>query len=140
MKSDFNIDDYPLMENAADKIQTNNGRPLSEISMDNVVSGELSADDIRINAQTLMSQAKIARQAGLHQLAANLTRAAELTAVPNASLLQMYEMLRPGRSNYQELITLAATLQEQFDAFETARFVREAADVYQARGLLRREA
>lgn len=140
MTEDKTIDDYPLMKNGAGTIRTNNGRPLSEITMENVESGELSAEDMRIDAQTLLSQARIAREAGLPQLAANLTRAAELTAVPNKSLLQMYEMLRPGRSNYQELTALASMLEEQFNALENGRLVREAADVYQARGLLRREA
>jgi propanediol dehydratase small subunit len=68
-----------------------------------------------------------------------LTRASELTAVPNAALLEMYEMLRPGRSTFEQLKTLATTLEEQFNAKENARLVREAADVYRARGLLRRE-
>ena len=140
MTDEINIDDYPLMANAADSIETNNGRPLSEITMENVEKGELSLADLRIHAQTLRRQATIARQAGMPQLAANLTRAAELTAVPNATLLQMYEMLRPGRSSYQELMALASALEEQFQALENARFVREAAAVYQDRGLLRREA
>jgi propanediol dehydratase small subunit len=107
--------------------------------MENVESGVLSAEDIQIDAQTLLGQAKIARREGLLQLAANLTRAAELTAVPNETLLEMYEMLRPGRSSFEKLMALATTLEEQFNAGENARFVREAAAVYRARGLLRRE-
>lgn len=134
-----NNDDYPAMEQAADAIQTSSGRRLAEISMENIESGDLAAEDMRIDAQTLLAQAKIARQAGLSQLATNFARAAELTAVPNSTLLEMYEMLRPGRSSFDELTTLATILEEQFSASENARLVREAADVYLARGLLRRE-
>lgn len=134
-----NNDDYPAMEQAADAIQTSSGRRLAEISMENIESGDLAAEDMRIDAQTLLAQAKIARQAGLSQLATNFARAAELTAVPNSTLLEMYEMLRPGRSSFDELTILATILEEQFSASENARLVREAADVYLARGLLRRE-
>jgi propanediol dehydratase small subunit len=130
---------YPMMEHAFGTIRTSNGRRLTEITMDNVESGALSAEDMQIDAQTLLGQAKIARRAGLLQLAANLTRAAELTAVPNEKLLEMYEMLRPGRSSLEQLMALATRLEEQFNARENARFVREAAAVYRARGLLRRE-
>ncbi len=132
-------DKYPMMEHALGTIRTSNGRRLTEITMENVETGALSADDIQVDAQTLLGQAKIARRAGLLQLAANLTRAAELTAVPNETLLEMYEMLRPGRSSFEELTALAATLEEQFNAWENARLVHEAAAVYRARGLLRRE-
>ena len=131
---------YPLMDHAADAIRTSNGRRLSEITMENVASGDLSAEDIRIDTQTLLSQAKIARDSSLAQLADNLTRASELTAVPNETLLEMYEMLRPGRSSFEQLMALAATLEDQFNAGENARMVREAATVYRARRLLRREA
>jgi propanediol dehydratase small subunit len=68
---------------------------------------------------------------------ANLVRAAELTAVPNAELLRMYDKVRPGRSTYDEMIALANTLADQYGAVETASFVREAAEVYRARNLLR---
>lgn len=131
-------DKYPMMEHALGSVRAMNGRRLAEITMENVESGDLSAADIRIDAQTLLGQAEIARRAGLLQLAANLTRAAELTAVPNEALLEMYQMLRPGRSSFQQLMALATTLEEQYNAGENARLIRESATVYQARGLLRR--
>jgi propanediol dehydratase small subunit len=130
---------YPMMLHAAGAIRTSNGRRLTEITMENVESGVLSAEDMGIDAQTLLGQAKIARQAGLSQLATNLTRAAELTAVPNATLLEMYEMLRPGRSSFKELTVLATTMEEQFNAKENANLIREAAAVYRERGMLKRE-
>lgn len=129
---------YPLIEHAADILQAASGRNLSDITLEAAAAGELSADDLRIKAETLHAQAEIARQSGFTQLAANLTRAAELTAVPNEELLQMYDMLRPRRSTFEELSTLAATLEGKYNAPENARLVREAASVYQTRGLLKK--
>ena len=130
---------YPLMEHAAETLQTAQGRRLSEVTLEAAAAGNLSASDLQTNAETLQAQAEIARRAGYGQLAANLSRAAELTVVPNEELLQMYEMLRPGRATFEELINLAETLENTYNASGNARFVREAASVYQARGLLRRE-
>ena len=130
---------YPLMEHASETLQAANGRRLSEITLEAASANNLSAADLRISADTLRAQAEIARQAGYRQLAENLFRAAELTGVPNEELLQMYEMLRPKRATFEELIALAATLEEKYGASENARFVREAALVYQTRDLLRRE-
>jgi propanediol dehydratase small subunit len=129
---------YPLMENAADTLESASGRKLTDITLEAVSAGELDISDLQIQADTLRAQADIARQAGFHQLAANLARAAELTAVPNADVLRMYEQLRPGRASYEELSALADLLEQRYHATETARMVREAATVYQARGLLKR--
>lgn len=129
---------YPLMDHAGDALRAANGRPLVEITLEAAQKGELSAGDLRISAETLHAQAEIARQAGYTQLAANLTRAAELTTVPNEELLKMYELLRPRRCTFEELLELAGTLEKTYHAPENARLVRQAAAVYQARGLLRK--
>ena len=130
---------YPLMEHAADELKAIDGRPLSEITLEAATAGELSARDLQISAETLHAQARIARQSGYPQLAANLTRAAELTVLSDGELLEMYEMLRPGRSTFRDLVALAQKLENVYQAPENARFVREAAVVYQSRGLLRSE-
>jgi propanediol dehydratase small subunit len=130
---------YPLMEHDADTLQTAKGRRLSEITLEAAAAKDLSASDLQTHAETLQAQADIARRAGYKQLAANLSRAAELTVVPNEELLQMYDILRPGRATFDELIALAKTLENKYGASENARFVREAASVYQERELLRRE-
>lgn len=127
---------YPLLEH--DNLTAASGRSLVEINLEAAAAGTLDARDIAISAETLRAQAKIAQQAGYRELAQNLVRAAELTAVPNAELLAMYELLRPGRSTYAELTTLAQRLAQEFRAVETAAFVTEAAEVYRARGLFRR--
>jgi propanediol dehydratase small subunit len=127
---------YPLMQNASETLQASSGRPLSEITLDALE--DLSIADVQISPAALRAQAEIARQAGFRQLATNLTRAAELTAVPNAELLRMYELLRPQRSSHAELLALADELEQRYAAVENAHMVREAAEVYQARGLVKR--
>lgn len=128
---------YPLMQNAADDLKALSGRPLSEITLDAVAEGTLSPEDMRIQGETLRLQARVAEGAGYPQLAANLRRAAELTVVPNKEVLQIYDLLRPGRASYEQLNQLAEHLEQTYQAAETGRFVREAAEVYQQRGLLR---
>src|SRR5689334_20163765 len=98
---------YPLMDHAAEQLRAISGRPLGSITLGAAETGELEIADLQISADTLRTQAAIANQAGYAQLAANLARAAELTAVPNAEVLRMYELLRPGRASYDELTELA---------------------------------
>ena len=128
---------YPLMQNAADDLKALSGRPLSEITLEALAEGNLSPEDMRIEAGTLRLQAQVAEQAGYTQLGANLRRAAELTAVPNNEVLQIYDLLRPGRASYAQLIELADYLEQTYQAMETGKLVREAAGVYQKRNLLR---
>ncbi len=129
---------YPLSENEAEWLKAASGRRFKDITFEAAAAGELNADDLRIHAETLRAQAEIAHAAGNVQLAENLRRAAELSVVPNEELLKMYELLRPGRASYQMLLALADSLEQTYHAPENARFVREAAEAYQARGLLKR--
>ncbi|MFN8490707.1 MAG: diol dehydratase small subunit [Caldilineaceae bacterium] len=129
---------YPLMENQVTDLHAASGRNVNEINLEAALSGELSPADLQINAETLRAQAQIAAQAGFAQLAENLSRSAELTAVPNEELLRMYSVVRPGRSTYAELQTLAETLEKTYNAPLNAQLVREAAAVYQQRNLLKR--
>jgi propanediol dehydratase small subunit len=129
---------YPLRENAADQLRAASGRQLAEITGEAARAGELSMADFQVSADTLRAQAEVARQSGYARLAENLTRAAELTAVPNAEVLRMYNTLRPGRATHAELLALAETLDQRYFAPECARLVRQAAEVYQARGLTRK--
>ena len=80
-------------------------------------------------------QAQIADGMGRPQAAANLRRAAELTAVPDERVLEMYNALRPNASTREQLDGLASEL-EGLGASECAAVVREAAEVYARRGLL----
>ena len=127
---------YPLMEHAADRLAAASGRRLAEVDLAAAASGDLSIADLQVSAETLSAQAAIAEDAGFRQLAENLRRAAELTAVPNAELLAMYETLRPNRSTYTALLEMAERLAAGYGATLTAAFVREAAAAYRARGLV----
>jgi propanediol dehydratase small subunit len=131
-------DRYPLMAYAGRTLRAASGRSLGEINLAALAAGDLTGDDLRISAEVLRKQAQFAGAAGFGQLAANLRRAAELTALPNAALMDAYENLRPGRATHDDLLALAAELEGTYGATETAAFVREAAEVYRARGLLRR--
>jgi propanediol dehydratase small subunit len=121
---------------AEENVTTFTGRPLADLSIEKVRSGELGAEDFRISAETLRQQADAAAAGGYRQLAENLRRAAELTGISNQEGLEIYNRLRPGRSNYAELIALSARLENEYRAVLTAAMVREAAEVYLARGLI----
>ncbi len=129
---------YPLMETAAGQLRAGSGRLLSAITAEAARNQALSMADLQISAETLRAQAAVARGAGYERLAGNLLRAAELTAVPNAEVLRMYGLLRPGRASQAELLALAATLEDAYQAPECARLVRAAAEVYAARGLTKK--
>jgi len=129
---------YPLMDSDTGDLTAASGRAISSVNLDAAAAGEVAADDLQVSAATLRAQAEVAAQAGYRELAQNLQRAAELTAVPNEELLRMYELMRPGRSSFAELTEMAEKLESQYDAPITAGFVREAAEVYQNRNLLRR--
>jgi propanediol dehydratase small subunit len=118
-------------------VRTTSGRTLDELNIEALCADEVTAEDFRINGQTLHRQADAAEAAGYWQLAENLRRAAELTGISSQEVLDIYNALRPGRSTYHELITLADRLENDLDAPLTAAFVREAAEVYQERGILR---
>jgi propanediol dehydratase small subunit len=120
----------------AQPVRALSGRPVSELTLDAVRAGELGHPDLRIHPETLERQAVIAQTHGNPQLAANLRRAAELTALPDDEVLSIYEALRPGRSTVAELTALASSLTSRGLPLNGA-LVAEAAEVYARRGLAR---
>ena len=98
--------------------------------------GDLSPADLRVHPETLRRQATVAEAHGNPQLGENLRRAAELTALPDAEVLAIYEALRPGRSTHAELTALAAVL-EAAEAPLCAALLHEAAAVCERRGILK---
>ncbi|MSO58575.1 MAG: propanediol utilization protein [Thermoleophilia bacterium] len=112
------------------------GRGRDAITLDAVLAGELSPDDVRIHPETLRHQAEVAEAHGNPQLGLNLRRAAELALLPDDEVLRAYEALRPGRSTEEELAALAGRFREA-GALLSATLVEEAAAVYRRRGLLR---
>jgi propanediol dehydratase small subunit len=123
---------------AQDNAKTFTGRALQELSIEKVLSGELNAEDFRISADTLRNQADAAASGGYRQLAENLRRAAELTRISNEEVLEIYNQLRPGRSNYKMLMALSERLENEYRAYLTAAMVKEAAVVYLERGIVQK--
>jgi propanediol dehydratase small subunit len=120
-----------------DSMRTFTGRSLQELTVEKVLAGDLTAEDFRTSAETLRQQANAAESGGYRQLAENLRRAAELTCISNAEVLEIYNQLRPGRSNYDSLSALAERLEKEYEATLTAALVREAAEVYRQRGIVK---
>jgi propanediol dehydratase small subunit len=83
-------------------------------------------------------QAQVAEDAGRMFFANNLRRAAELIAVPDKRILEIYGLLRPYRATKNELLGVADELENQYGAKVTANFVREAAAVGESRGRLKK--
>ena len=98
---------------ARDGIRSATGVPVAELTSARIASGELGADDVRVDPATLLRQAEVADAHGFERLGDNLRRGAELTAVPDDELLEIYERLRPGRATGEELDALAASLEQR---------------------------
>jgi propanediol dehydratase small subunit len=120
-------------------IRTLSGRGVDELTIEALRNGDLTVRDFRISAETLRHQACVAEDTGYWQVAQNLRRAAELTALSNEEVLAVYDALRPGRAAYASLIALAGRLENSLDAPLTAALIREAAEVYLARGIISAE-
>ena len=129
--------DSPLSEKRRDLITTSKDRSIDDITLDAVMEGEIEADEIRVTPEILEYQAQIAESIGRPQLAANMRRAAELTAVPDDRILEIYNTLRPDRATKDELLEIADELENEYDAQINAELIREAADVYETRGRLK---
>ena len=129
--------DYPLSTVRPDLVTTPSGRRLEELTLEAVRQGAVADDDLRATAETLHRQAAVARESGRHPLAANLERAADLAAISDTEILDLYTALRPGRSTGSELEDWASRLEKELGAPQVAAFVRQAAVAYRERGLLR---
>lgn len=133
------VDDYPMAEKHPDLVRGRRGKTLDDITLAAVISGAVTLEDLSVTDTALRQQADIARSAGRATLAQNFQRAAELVAVPEAMIMRVYEVLRPGRvDSAVELLAVAAELRDTYGAPLMADFVAEAADVYQRRGLFKR--
>jgi len=131
--------DYPLASRRPDLVSTLTGKGFQDINLENVVSGKIDAQEIRIRPETLELQAQVAEKHGRPQLALNFRRAAELTRIPDEEVLKIYNALRPGRSTKKELLIMAKEIEKKYQAKINASFIREAVKVYEKRELLRKE-
>lgn len=139
MTSTLGPADYPLSVNRPDLLRTPTGKPLSEVTMAAVLAGDITNEDLRVSPATLQLQGEISASVGRRQLAENMRRAAELTALPDDEVLGIYNALRPRASSGQRLAEIADRLETVYAAPICAALVREAAQVYEARDLLARE-
>jgi propanediol dehydratase small subunit len=110
------------------------GRSNAEISLQAIRDGELALADLRIHPDQLEHQAKVAESFGNPQLAENLRRAAELTAVDDDEVLAIYDALRPGRRTPGQLRDLATSLEGR-GLRRCAALILEASVIYERRGL-----
>ena len=131
------VTDYPLANKHPEWVKTATNKTLDDFTLENVLSTKVTAQDMRITPETLRIQADIAKDAGRDRLAMNFERAAELTAVPDDRILEIYNALRPYRSSKEELNAIADDLEQTYHATICAAFVREAAVLYVQRKKLK---
>jgi Propanediol dehydratase, small subunit len=129
--------DYPLAAKRPDLVKTPTGKHLADITLEKALKGEIGPEDVRITPETLRMQGEIAAGVGRVQFAQNMQRAAELTAIPDNRILEIYNALRPNRSTKPELLAIATEMETMYNATICAAFVREAAEVYERRNILR---
>lgn len=130
---------YPVGEKNPERVRTRQGHSLGDLTLDNLLAGEVDFTDFGITADGLRLQAVIAEQAGRPNLAQNLRRGAELVEIPEDVLMGIYELLRPGRvQRMDELLVAAQELRNRYQAQETAALLEEAAMVYERRGIFSR--
>lgn len=130
----FTKTDYPLAETQT--IRGKRGIALDDITLDAVLAGRVTMEDLQITPQALQDQAEIAVDAGRPTLGLNFGRAAELVNVPQDLIMSTYELLRPGRAaKKQDLLDRAAVFRYQYAAPAIADFITEAAHIYEKRGV-----
>ncbi|MFL0198575.1 diol dehydratase small subunit [Clostridium sp. WILCCON 0269] len=129
--------EYPLSKKRPDLIKTNTGKAISDINLENVLSGKITSDDVKITQEALLYQAQIAESVANIQLAANLRRAAELTVVPDARVIEIYNALKPHKSTKHELLEIANELESKYGAKLNAKLVREASEAYERRNVIK---
>ena len=111
-------------------IRSKTGKALEDITMDSVLSGDITPEDIKISKEQLHYQGKVAREHGRVQMEQNFVRAGEMVDMEDALLLEIYDKLRPNRSTKQELLEYAARLKNEYQAVECTKLIRQAASLY----------
>lgn len=129
---------YPLGLNSPELLYTPTGKAYSELTLDAAIKGEVTSADLRISPNTLLMHAEISESLGRGQLSSNFRRAAELITISDSRILEIYNALRPNRSTKEELLAIAHELEGTYGAVENAMLIREAADVYERRGKLKK--
>lgn len=129
--------DYPIASKHPDWVRTPSGKSFNDLTLQGVLDGTVTAQDVRISSDILKAQGAIASDAGRPAIKKNFDRAAELVAVPDEMIFDIYNSLRPYRSTKEELHQIANLLENEYSANINAKFVREAADLYEKRKKLK---
>ena len=89
--------DYPLAETQPQEVKGLRGKSLVDLTLEEVLSGDVTMEDLRITPEALQAQAEIARDSGRSKLASNFERAAELVSIPQEVIMEIYgkRRLRP---------------------------------------------
>ncbi len=136
MTTKLTVADYPLAETRSAEIRGRRGKSLNDITLEAVVAGDVTMEDLRITPKALADQAEISRAANRPTLALNFERAADLVNVPQDFIMSAYELLRPGRAkSKQQLLDVAQAFRQAYKAQRMAEFIEEAAEIYERRGL-----
>ncbi|WP_315942003.1 diol dehydratase small subunit, partial [Salmonella enterica] len=69
------VSDYPLANKHPEWVKTATNKTLDDFTLENVLSDNVTAQDMRITPETLRIQAAIAKDAGRDRLAMNFERA-----------------------------------------------------------------
>ena len=131
--------DYPIAETQPSKVKGKRGIALSELTMDAVLEGRVALEDLQITPEALLKQAEIAKSVGRATLSGNFERAAEMNKLPNSEVMEIYELLRPGRAGSKSALLEAANkIRSRYSAKGLAEFIEEAAEFYDKRGLFKK--
>jgi len=121
--------DYPIGDKKPELIFSATGKAYKELTLEKLLAGELKPEDLRIRPETLELQAQVADSVHRDAFGRNLRRAAELIAVPDARLLEIYNAMRPYKSTKEEFMAIADELKNQYNAPISAALVAEAGEV-----------
>ena len=89
MTSKLTIADYPLAETRSAEIRGQRGKSLDDITLEAVIAGDVTMEDLRITPKALADQAEISRAAKRPTLALNFERAGELVDVPQDFIMSV---------------------------------------------------
>ncbi|MGP4082558.1 diol dehydratase small subunit [Pseudalkalibacillus sp. R45] len=137
-KKHLTKEDYPLGSKKPELLLSHTKKAYKDLTLDAALNGEITGADLRISPETLEMHANISENLGRIQLAKNFRRAAEMINISDVRILEIYNALRPNRSTKAELLAIADELEEEFGASENAKLIREATDVYERRGRLKK--
>ena len=128
---------YPLSKFETGSLKAKSGKAFAEVTYEQLIAGGIQPDDLKTHEETLRRQAEVAYGAGKKQFGDNLMRAAEMVSIPDEEVLEIYNLLRPNRTDKQTLLDTAKRMREMYGADNIAALIEEAAAVYGKRGILK---